>query len=320
MKCFKSGCFLLVLAGLVLHQFGIAAGCPRLHSNPEAARLIKLLGGTTGRNRRTASGDSRPSGARVLDRKTNSGRRSMVDDNDDLKEGLQVDTNGEDDEEAGIEEDHNESGNDDDDDENDDENDEDETEDESEDENDDRVSDKKSRKRRTQKKAARSSSSIIGSASDLANMALKFTRGSVKAAADLCANKHVTLVQIAGKWRIQQEIEVRKGVFVACPATIQLLEDGSVITTCDGQVYKSEFVFKERAWPRKCTISFQARAFQGAKDKEPVAMFYKGYFKRSIMNPNVVLIRGKIYRLSGKLFFKKQERCGRFKASKRRYN
>jgi len=313
MRCFKSSVFLLVFA-TVIHHFGNAAdsGFPLHNPGLEAARLIKLRAGTTGRGRRAASGDSRPSGARVLDRKTNSGHHRRKVDDDDMKEGLQSVTNGEDDEEAGIEDDQCESENNDDDD--------DDEEDEDENENDDRESDKKSRKRRELKKAARSSSGLIGSASDLANMAFKFTRGSVKAAADLCANKHVTLAQVAGKWRIQQEIEVRKGVFVACPATIQLLEDGSVITTCDGQVYKSEFVFKERAWPRKCTISFQARAFQGAKDKEPVAMFYKGYFKRSIMNPNVVLIRGKIYRLSGKLFFKKQERCGRFKASKRRYN
>ena len=160
----------------------------------------------------------------------------------------------------------------------------------------------------------------IESAGDLASKAMKLTKGSVKAAVDLCANKHVNLLQIVGKWRIQQEIEVRKGVFVACPATIEFLEDGSVVTTCEGQEYKSEFTFKERSWPRKCTISFQARAYQGPKDPEPVAMYYKGYFKRSIMNPNVVLIRGKVYRLSGKLFFKRQEKCGRFKATKRRYN
>lgn len=176
------------------------------------------------------------------------------------------------------------------------------------------------RVRKSKKKKSSVFSSGLESASGLMNMALKVTKGSVKAAVDLCANKHVSLMQIVGRWRLQQEIEIRKGVFVACPATIDLLDDGSVITTCDGQEYKSEYIFKERAWPRKCTISFQARAFQGNKDKEPVAMFYKGYFKRSIMNPSVVLIRGKVYRLSGKMFFKRQERCGRFKATKKRYS
>ena len=176
------------------------------------------------------------------------------------------------------------------------------------------------RVRKSKKKKSSVLSSGLESATGLMNMALKLTKGSVKAAVDLCANKHVSPMLIVGRWRLQQEIEVRKGVFVACPATIDLLDDGSVITTCDGQEYKSEYIFKERAWPRKCTISFQARAFQGNKDKEPVAMFYKGYFKRSIMNPSVVLIRGKVYRLSGKMFFKRQERCGRFKATKKRYS
>lgn len=175
-----------------------------------------------------------------------------------------------------------------------------------------------SRSRSTKKKGALGRG--VESATEFANMALKLTKGSVKAAVDLCANKHVTMNQIMGKWRIQQEIEVRRGVFISSPATIEFCDDGSVLTTCDGQEFKSEFTFKERAWPRKCTISFQARAFQGPRDPEPVAMFYKGYFKRSILNPNVVLIRGKVYRLSGKLFFKRQEVCGKFKAQKRRYS
>lgn len=66
-----------------------------------------------------------------------------------------------------------------------------------------------------------------------------------------------------------------------------------------------------------CT--YIATAFQGPKDKEPVKMFYKGYFKRSIMNTKVVLIRGKVYKLMGKLFWKQQKKCGFFKATQRRY-
>ena len=100
---------------------------------------------------------------------------------------------------------------------------------------------------------------------------------------------------------------------------VVVLEDGTIVTTCDGQEFKSEFVFKERTWPRKCTISFQARAFQGPGDSEPVAMFYKGYFKRSILNSKVILIRGKVYKLSGQMFFKQQVKTGKFKATKRRY-
>jgi len=254
-----------------------------------------------------------------VDREKAKSALSGYDDNDDdegpdtvAAEGEDGDEDDEvngDDGEEDEEEDHDDDGGNDDDD-----------EDEDEDEEDGGRASSRTPSSKKRRKSANVLSKGLESASDLANMAMKLTKGSVKAAVDLCANKHVTLMQIVGKWRLQQEIEVRKGAFVACPATIELHEDGSVVTICDGQEFKSEFTFKERAWPRKCTISFQARAFQGTKDKEPVPMFYKGYFKRSIMNPNVVLIRGKVYRLSGKLFFKRQERCGKFKASKRRYN
>jgi len=199
--------------------------------------------------------------------------------------------------------------------------------DDDDEEDDDELEEEKShnkkQNRTAKKKRTKKSHSYLSmgleSASDLANMAMRLTKGSVKAAVDLAANKHVTLNQIVGKWRLQQEIEVRKGVFISCPATLEFLEDGTVVTTCDGQEFKSEFVFKERTWPRKCTISFQARAFQGPGDSEPVAMFYKGYFKRSILNSKVILIRGKVYKLSGQMFFKQQVKTGKFKATKRRY-
>ena len=151
------------------------------------------------------------------------------------------------------------------------------------------------------------------------SIGVKLAKGTVKGAVDLAANKHVAEYQIYGKWRFMQEIEVKNGVFISCPATIEFVEDGTVVTLCDGQKYESEYVFKERPWPRKCSIYFQARAFQGPKDQEPVNMFYKGYFKRSIMNPNVLLIRGKIYKLAGKMFWKQQHKAGTFKATKRKY-
>lgn len=156
-------------------------------------------------------------------------------------------------------------------------------------------------------------------ASDAMNMGLKMARGAVKSTVDLAANKHVSEYQVYGKWRFMQEIEVKKGVFISSPATIEFKEDGTVVTVCDGQKFESEYVFKERPWPRTCSIYFQARAFQGPKDTEPINMFYKGHFKRSMMNPNVVLIRGKVYKLAGKMFWKQQTKVGTFKATKRKY-
>mmetsp|Transcript_16870 Transcript_16870/g.16222 ORF Transcript_16870/g.16222 Transcript_16870/m.16222 type:complete len:367 (+) Transcript_16870:273-1373(+) len=159
----------------------------------------------------------------------------------------------------------------------------------------------------------------VGSLASAATAAFKLTKGGVKTAVDLVSSKHVTMTQIAGKWRMEQEVELRKGAIVTCPATIEFTEQGQVITAFEGKLFTSEYKFTERPWPRKCTIQFEATAFQGPNDKEPVSMFYKGYFKRSIMNPKVVLIRGRVYKLLGKLFWKQQKKCGKFKATQRRY-
>ena len=149
--------------------------------------------------------------------------------------------------------------------------------------------------------------------------AFKLTKGGMKIAVDLVSAKHVSVGQIVGKWRMDQEVQISKGASIACPATLEFTEDGKVITTFEGKIFSSEFKFTERPWPRKCTIQFEATAYQGPRDKEPISMFYKGYFKKSIMNPNVVLIRGKVYKLMGKLFWKQQKKCGTFRATQKRY-
>ena len=149
--------------------------------------------------------------------------------------------------------------------------------------------------------------------------AFKLTKGGVKLAVDLVSAKHVSAIQIVGKWRMDQEVQIGKGATVTCPATLEFTEDGRVITTFEGKTFTSDYKFTERPWPRKCSIHFEAAAFQGPGDKEPSSMFYKGYFKKSIMNPNVVLIRGRVYKLLGKLFWKQQKKCGTFRATQKRY-
>ena len=52
-----------------------------------------------------------------------------------------------------------------------------------------------------------------------------------------------------------------------CPAAIEFTDDGQVLKAFEGK-------FNERAWPWKCTIQFEATAFQGSKNKEPVAIAY----------------------------------------------
>lgn len=159
----------------------------------------------------------------------------------------------------------------------------------------------------------------VGSLTTAAASAFKLTKGGVKAAVDLVSSKHVTASQIVGKWRMEQEVEISKGASVTCPASLEFTESGEVITTFEGKSLTSDLKFTERPWPRKCSIQFEAAAFQGPGDKEPVKMFYKGYFKKSIMNPNVILIRGKVYKLVGSMFWKKQKKCGSFKATQKRY-
>jgi hypothetical protein len=199
--------------------------------------------------------------------------------------------------------------------------------DDSSDDSEDNISDSKKRPKKILKKSKKSNKrkkpSVmeigVGGLATAASAAFKLTKGGVKTAVDLISAKHVTLNQIVGKWRMEQDVQVSKDASITCPATLEFTEQGQVVTSFNGKVYTSEFKLTIRPWPRKCTISFEATAFQGPKDKEPVSMYYKGYFKRSIMNPNVILMRGKVYRLKGKFLWKSQKRCGVFKATQRRY-
>jgi len=208
--------------------------------------------------------------------------------------------------------------------EDDDDDDDDNDDDDDDDGDDDDVALGKDRSKQKGRKPSTSSSpslleSGVGTLANAATAAFKFTKGGVKSAVDLVAAKHVTLPQIVGKWKMEQEVQLSKGASYMCPATVEFTEDGQVLTTFEGKTFTSEFKFTERQWPRKCTIEFEAIAFQGPRDKEPVNMFYKGHFKRSILNPNIVLIRGKVYKLVGRLLWKQQKKCGKFKATQRRY-
>jgi hypothetical protein len=167
------------------------------------------------------------------------------------------------------------------------------------------------------------SSSVVGSSvkgiSTLAHFAVKLTKKSFKSSVDFLASAHVMQSKILGKWRLHQEIEVRKGIILSCPATVEFLDDSTLLTFFNDEEYKSEYAFKEKNWPQKCSISFNAKAFQGPKDSEPINLYYHGYFKRSLLNPNIIFIRGKVYSLKGKSFWKQQKKIGKFKLTKSRY-
>ena len=100
-----------------------------------------------------------------------------------------------------------------------------------------------------------SSNSILKNTFDITKKVVsaitKTTRKVAKTTVDLCVVKHIKQEEIYGKWLMRQEVEVRKGVFVSCPATILFKEDenssgGVVSTVFEGQEHKFKFKFTER--------------------------------------------------------------------------
>jgi len=126
---------------------------------------------------------------------------------------------------------------------------------------------------------------------------MKFTRGAIKKAFDAITLKKVFLKEIVGKWRIYQDIEIRHGVFVSCPASIELFENRTLISHFNGSAFVTSFKFIDRSWPRPCLIQFEAAIFKSPLDHEPIRFYYKGYFKKSMMNNKIILIRGKVYKV-----------------------
>lgn len=106
----------------------------------------------------------------------------------------------------------------------------------------------KSKSARKKKKAPPPSMMDQGAklASDAASVAAKITKGTFKTAFDLVAVKHVSKSQLVGKWRLQQEVELRRGVIVNCPATIEFRRDGNAVTRFNGVEHITKYTFTER--------------------------------------------------------------------------
>ena len=188
--------------------------------------------------------------------------------------------------------------------------------------------------RRPQRQGSRRTSkkSMLGTITDTtkavtgktANLAAVSVRESTKLAVGVASPKHVSPRQVVGVWRLDQTVELSSSrkrsndkKVITCAANIRLDGKGNLCTTYEGNEMKSRYDFVERSWPRSCTIEFEARAFQGPSDSEPVNMFYKGYFTRKVMDRSVIKIEGKIYALRGRGVFKKRVLVGNFTARKR---
>ena len=50
------------------------------------------------------------------------------------------------------------------------------------------------------------------------------------------------------------QVSERPGELERCEATVEIRKDGSVVTFFEGRELVSEFLFKERQWPRSCII------------------------------------------------------------------
>ena len=85
----------------------------------------------------------------------------------------------------------------------------------------------------------------LESASEAVAMAMKMTRNTVKGAVDLVSYKHVGVRDIIGKWRMSQEVQLRKsgGAIFNCPATFSLLANGSIVTSFNDEVCLCFFFF-----------------------------------------------------------------------------
>jgi hypothetical protein len=126
-------------------------------------------------------------------------------------------------------------------------------------------------------------------------------KGSIKASADALAVKYVHHKDILGTWRFEQTVIEEDGTEVVEAASIEVLRNNTVRTRCGGITRLSPYVFVQRPWPRRCSIAFEACTHHSPGQSEPETVMYKGYFKRSLMNPDVVFIRGSVFQTRGRL-------------------
>lgn len=105
---------------------------------------------------------------------------------------------------------------------------------------------------------------------------------------------------------------------ISCAANVEFTSRGDVLVKYGENTYVTPFLFCERGWPQSCSIDFEARAFQGPNDEEPIMVRYKGSFRRKIADSNIVKIVGTIYEVKRKGLWKGQPRkIGTFVARRR---
>ncbi|CAM9411075.1 unnamed protein product [Scytosiphon promiscuus] len=145
----------------------------------------------------------------------------------------------------------------------------------------------------------------------------KATGKSMKAMVSALQPKSVGLGEILDTWKIEQIVGKPPGRVTKCAATVEFRRDGTVATSFDGRESVSDFTFRAHAWPRACTIEFEAKAFQGPWDEEPVWKVYKGFFSRKLLDTKMITLEGTIYDTAGKMMWKRKVKSGVFTARRR---
>jgi hypothetical protein len=87
---------------------------------------------------------------------------------------------------------------------------------------------------------------------------------------------------------------------ISCAANVEFVPRGDVLVKYQDETFETTYLFRERSWPQSCTIEFKARAFQGPHDEKPVLMHYKGFFRKKLVDSNVIKIVGYIYEVPRK--------------------
>lgn len=65
------------------------------------------------------------------------------------------------------------------------------------------------------------------------------------------------------------QVSERPGELERCEATVEIRKDGSVVTFFDGRELVSDFLFKERQWPRSCIIEVRSDSIMTDRPPSP---------------------------------------------------
>jgi len=154
-------------------------------------------------------------------------------------------------------------------------------------------------KRKTTSSVTKTIGALASVMSKTANVITSTAISSVEGTAKFAAPKFVNEGEIHGTWRLDQQVDFGNGP-VSCAANVLLSPGGKVTTFYKSKNYYTNYIFKQKHWPRHCTIEMDAFAFQLPSQGEPIRLIYKGSIRRKIMQPSVIKIHGKIYEQASK--------------------